>query len=426
MISPALLRSQFLAALVGLLLGLACSLLPSQGFPPFLILVAPLWGVGFYAIPTFLGILLLRWLAVRIGHYDGFTILAGVIALALSFGLAYVSSLDKWLTSRGEIHGTMIGGGPAPEDLGGQALVLGSLAAWIAFLVWAALKGKRRGPGAPEPLDRQGKAAVQKWLALDSILIGVITAAILHHSLVQRREWTSPNEVIARAIGVINDQGSSAGDRALALNTLERSHDPRATELLRREAREDTGDNQIRAAVSLLGIDDKLALSVLEKPLMQGSALSGKIQPTTSHTPSEGFGVRVASFGTIGTWPYGRSVEKVRDPDVAPVLVRLMGAPAKETREGAASALRKILALKSAGGDRWVPDWPSTVDLPSVTAAMVRALDDPDEMVRYFAVCTLMEATDDPHYPAVSIFKANEQADLEQWKNWARANGVAQ
>jgi hypothetical protein len=425
MISLSLLRSHFTAALVGLVFGFVCSFLPAQGFPPYVILISPFWGVGFYAIPTILGIFLLRWLADRLGTYDAFTILAGVIALALSFGLAYISNLDTWLTSRGEIHGIIIGGGPLPEDIGGQMLVIGSLAAWIALMVATALKWKHRRLGKPDALEPNQRAVVPWCLSFESIVIGVITFAILHQCLVQRRDWSSPEHVLVRSVGVLNDPGASAGDRALALTTIQRSHDPRAIQVLRREAREDTGENQIKAAVSLLGTDDVLALAVLEKPLMQGGTINGSIQPTTSHTPSEGFGVHVAGFGTFGTWHYGKAVENVRDPAMVPVLIRLMAAPAEETREGAASALRSILCLKSVGGNRWRPGWPATVDLQAVKGAMVRGLDDPDDMVRYFAVCTLMEATDDPHYPAISKFKWNEQDDLDQWKKWACSNGLA-
>lgn len=413
-------KSHFLAACVGLFLGLICSPLAIGGFPPYIVLIAPIWGVGFYAIPTVLGIVLLRWLADRLGRYEAFTILAGVMALAVSFGWSYVSSLDSWLTSRGEMHGTILGAGPPPEDIGDHLLVLGSLGAWIALLVVGALKWKHLRLGPPDKLESPKKALVHGYLALDSILIAVITVTILDLCLMQRREWSDPNQVLARYIGVLDDEGSSAGDRALALHTIGRSRDPRVIEVLRREARDGTGENHLSAAVSLLGIDDKLALAVLEKPLMQSGTINGSIQPTTSHTPSDGLGVRVAGFGTIGTWQYGRAVENVRDPATVPVLVRLMGAPDTATREGAASALRSILILKRAGGsDRWKPGWPSTIDVPTVTDAMIRALDDPDEMVRYFAVCVLMEATGNPHFPSVDRFKRNEQDDLEQWKKWA-------
>jgi hypothetical protein len=410
-------RSHFISALAGVFLGLLCSILASGGLSPAIMVVAPLVGLAFYAIPTLLGILLLRWLAGKLGKYESFTILAGLVALALSFGLAYERSVTRWITSRGELHGTILGGGPAPEDFGGHLLVLVSLAVWIAIMVAVALKWKHVRTGREEALDPREDDRISLYLMLDSMLILVVTVALLYFLLLQRREWSSPDQIIQRATTVLNDRGSSVGDRALALNTIERSSDPRAIELRRRAAREETGENQIAAAFSLLGVDDMLALSVLEKPLMQGGSIEGKVQPTTSHTPSEGLGVQVAGFGHIGTWKFGSSLRSVRDPAAVPILVGLMASSDADTREGAAGALRGIMKLKHARGDHWKPAWPASVDVAAVNAAMEKALNDNDEMVRYFAVGTLMETHLNPHFPAVFLFKEKETEELNYWKN---------
>jgi hypothetical protein len=102
-----------------------------------------------------------------------------------------------------------------------------------------------------------------------------------------------------------------------------------------------------------------------------------------------------------------------------------MSSPDSSTRQGAASALRNMMTLSpnGMGLDRWEPSWPSTIDLPAVTNAMIAGLDDSDEMVRYFSVCTLMEINDNPHFPAVFLFKDNEDAYVTGWKAWANARG---
>jgi len=72
-----------------------------------------------------------------------------------------------------------------------------------------------------------------------------------------------------------------------------------------------------------------------------------------------------------------------------------MGSSDAGTREGAASALRTIMTLKARGGDRWVPPGENPRPVRS-DQPMIAGLDDSDEMVRYFSVCTMMEINDNP------------------------------
>jgi len=421
-----LLRSHVLAAAYGLIFALFCGFVAGALQPfPFLIIFMMfpgglMWGLLFYTIPTCLGIVLARWLAKRLGAYDIFAILAGVLALALSFGFDYASSIRSWLTSTGEVHGTILGPGPPPEAIGGWIFRGLSLAVWIGLMIGVGIAWKRSREREAPP-DALTPAEISKmflWMFLDAIVVGGLTFAILRADLQQRRVFSSPQNVFDREAAVLNDKEASAGDRALALNAIEGTRDSRTTDLLRRAVQEETGETQLTAAANLIGRDDLLALSVLEGPLMQSSRITGTLLPTTSHTPSNGNGVRVAGFSqsiNLGTY-----LNRVKDPAAAPILARLMGSSDAGTREGAASALRTIMTLKARGGDRWVPAWPRTLDLSAVTNAMIAGLDDSDEMVRYFSVCTMMEINDNPHYPAVFLFKAHEEAYVNGWKAWAQ------
>ncbi len=108
----------------------------------------------------------------------------------------------------------------------------------------------------------------------------------------------------------------------------------------------------------------------------------------------------------------------------APALVKLMSSPDASTREEAALALRSMIKLKDAVWDHWQPTWPATLDISTVTDAMITGLDDSDERVRYMCVCTLMEINLDPHYPSVSKFKDNEQTYLDNWRAWAKSRAA--
>jgi hypothetical protein len=305
MMKKPFLRSHLMAATFGLIFALFCGLVSVAllPFPLFVIFFAPLWAIIFYTIPTYLGIVLARALAKRLGPYDLFVLLAGVMALALSFGFQFASSSRYWLTSRGELHGTILGAGPPPEDIGGWIFRAIDSAVWIGLMIWGGIAWKRarEKETPPSPLTKPEVSRIYLWLVIDSLVIGVLTFAILNADLKQRRIWSNPESVFAREAAVLQDKEASEGDRALALNALRGFRTEQATELLRREVRDETGENQISAAVSLLGRDDMLALSVLEKPLMQGGSLPGRTMPTTNHTPSEGNGVQIASFGHIGT-----------------------------------------------------------------------------------------------------------------------------
>jgi len=80
----------------------------------------------------------------------------------------------------------------------------------------------------------------------------------------------------------------------------------------------------------------------------------------------------------------------------------LLGAGSVEVRRSAAHALRNI--ADSAG----VP-------------ALVRALDDPDRDVRYYAVTGLAKITgQDDWLPSLPLFESEEQKYVAHWREWAK------
>ena len=428
MMKSSMLRSHLVAAAYGLIFALFCGLvaLALQPFPFYIIFMMPpmglLWGLAFYSIPSYLGVVLARGLAKRLGAHDLFALLAGVMAWALGFSFDFATSIRSWLSSTGEKHGTILGPGPPPEAVEAWVMRGLSLACWIGLMLWGGIAWKRAREKAAEAAESTPweTAQIFGWLILDSLLIGCVMFAVLSADLAQRREWSNPENVFDRAVGVLNDKGASPGDRALALNTIEHSRNDRAFDLLQRAVQEETGDTRLYAAASLIGHDDLLALSALEDSLMGRTPDTGTILPTTSHTPSEGTATTITGFGHIGKMGFGNAVSGVKDPATAPILVHLMTSPLVETRRGAASALRHIMTLKERGWDRWVPTWPDSVDVAPITNAMIAGLDDPDEMVRYFSVCTLMEINLNPHYPAVFLFKDHEAEYVDGWKAWAK------
>jgi hypothetical protein len=401
------LRSHLTAALAGTPFAFFCGLVSVAllPFPAYVILIAPFWGLLFYTLPTCLGIMLVRILAKRLGPYDLFAILAGILALALSFAVDFASSIRSWLTSRGGIHGTLLGPGPPPEDIGGWILRGISLAFWIGLMVAVGIAWKRRRE-AEAPITALTPGEVSRiffWLSLDSVVIGVVTFAILHADLRQRRVWSSPDHVFAREVSVLQDKDASEGDRALALNTISHFHNDQATDLLREAVRKDSGTTRLNAAAGLIGRDDLLALSVLEDTLMSESPVTGAVLPTTDHTPSEGNGVHVAGFGSVGPLNFGNSVASVKNPAAVPILIHLMASPNRGTREGAAAALRHIAS-------------------PAATDALIKGLDDSDEKVRYLCVTGLAAVTHQHKwYVATSLFEDDEAYYIDHWKRWAKS-----
>jgi hypothetical protein len=93
----------------------------------------------------------------------------------------------------------------------------------------------------------------------------------------------------------------------------------------------------------------------------------------------------------------------VKDPQAVPTLVTLLERGDEQARRAAASALMHTAS-------------------PSATDALVRALDDPDGQVRYYAVVGLADITGKADWrPSPLGFREREAIYLGYWKGWAGA-----
>jgi len=163
-------------------------------------------------------------------------------------------------------------------------------------MIGVGIAWKRSGKGSPA--DALTPAEISKmflWMFLDAIVVGGLTFAILRATC-SSAAFLAAAERLRPGGSRIERQGGLGGRPGTGLNAIEGTRDSRTTDLLRRAVQEETGETQLTAAANLIGRDDLLALSVLEGPLMQSSRITGTLLPTTSHTPSNGNGVRVAGF----------------------------------------------------------------------------------------------------------------------------------
>ena len=107
----------------------------------------------------------------------------------------------------------------------------------------------------------------------------------------------------------------------------------------------------------------------------------------------------------------GDAVSEVRGTKAIPALVKLLQRPERGVRAGVAYALRDIRSGQC-------------------VSALVGALDDADEMVRYNAVVALAYQTDHMKpggwAPALTVFRQNPQAHVRKWKEWWEQHGVRQ
>lgn len=97
----------------------------------------------------------------------------------------------------------------------------------------------------------------------------------------------------------------------------------------------------------------------------------------------------------------------IKAPQAVPALRSLLRAPDDSVREAATQALWHI-------NDR------STIDL------LIKSLDDPDEMVRFYAVRGLSDIVNEFGWggPSESEFHDHQQKYAAHWKEWAKSRGV--
>jgi HEAT repeat protein len=88
----------------------------------------------------------------------------------------------------------------------------------------------------------------------------------------------------------------------------------------------------------------------------------------------------------------------IKDPQAVPALMRLLGSPEAEKRRIATIALGQTHSRAAA-------------------ASLTKALNDPDQEVRYNAVTGLAQVTGETDgMPSLEFFKQNEQHYLAHWR----------
>ncbi|MFP5234283.1 MAG: HEAT repeat domain-containing protein [Acidobacteriota bacterium] len=123
--------------------------------------------------------------------------------------------------------------------------------------------------------------------------------------------------------------------------------------------------------------------------------------------------VKLITEGTAGSseqeWLLYVLANYVRDPRAVQMLVPLLTSSQAKLREVAASVLWHIAD-------------------PAAVPALVRDLDDPDNMVRFYAVRGLSDIANEYGWggPSEQEFREHEQKYLTHWKTWARRRGTGE
>ncbi len=88
--------------------------------------------------------LILAWaLAKFLGEYDVLLVLAGVLAVALSFAISYSMDIDTFLPDDGHTFFDVVTFGARPFDVFGQGTILAGLTLWCGGIIAAAIALKR-------------------------------------------------------------------------------------------------------------------------------------------------------------------------------------------------------------------------------------------------------------------------------------------
>jgi hypothetical protein len=189
---------------------------------------------------------------------------------------------------------------------------------------------------------------------------------------------------LERAISVLgaalSNASSSDESRRAALTYLQSSKSEYSGDALREAL--SAPDPQLRLAVasSLLFQGDGAGLGVIKEAFLPGSS-------EESESSAESIGNAMLLYLT--------------GPEFVPDLEDLLGSPSVHIRRGAAGALRRI-------------------GTPEVTRGLLRALDDTDFRVRYYAVVGMAEATGQSAWrPSEETFQDDELTYLTHWRDWA-------
>jgi len=195
------------------------------------------------------------------------------------------------------------------------------------------------------------------WLAADILVVACITGLILRIEVVNRVTEGKPENICHTAQQVLHSPTSTETERGIALFNVSRVSGDEATAILRQAAFEQSPPLRLAAAADLLGRDDMLALSLLQKTLDQSSSLQGSVSSKTS-------GPLVSSqTGISYQFNLGSMLRSVKDPAALPILIHLLDSTDPEIRLGAIEGIRNFKT-------------------PEIIDPLIKGLDDPDPRVR--------------------------------------------
>ena len=196
--------------------------------------------------------------------------------------------------------------------------------------------------------------------------------------------------VIMAVAAVVQSSGTSAQEKIEAIIALRTARSPSIIPAFRRSLGlpDAAANTELRGYLlaELVSHGDASVLSVIKGILMN---------------PHPGFPDHI-----VHNLSYALS--KVQDADAGPELATFLSAPKVETRRYAAEGLRNL-------GAQGIP-------------ALVQAVDNTDESVRYSAVIGLADATGQGDWrPSLDEFRSNQEKYLAYWRTWARnAHGARQ
>ena len=412
-------RVRLLAALCGPVLGIATAFCLNLATSVTLHLLpnteAAIWEPIAHILAWIPATLCIAGLCVVLGAYDLLAIVTCIIPALLYFAFNYRAAISIFLPNDGHTFYDVLGTFP-PFDYKDQALFLSKLLLWALSAAAAGIALKRWlsrwcGKATPTVLAPKEKHLLWRGMVFDIGLISLVIFVVLGVDLRNQLRLGSPDFLTASTATILDSPTSTPAEREDALTEMQRFSDKfspddtrRAVALLQRELPVQPSPINLTVADMLILFHDDSGVPMLREAL--------------THALEAGSAVPPDKWAEVIS-----RLELAKVPLAASTLLPLLTSPAPITREEAACALRGVMSLRQEHMSRFVPGWPSMTDVAAVTKAMIAALDDNDQRVRYFAVCTLTEINVNPHYPGIQLFEENESAYVDGWKAWAKQAG---